>query len=263
MDIQVFLISLIILYNSDNKKLHKKYIENYCKQFEKYFLKDIYDVNIRNEVLDFILKTVPDSMIFTPQYVTMPFTYYLMAMSNDMVGSEFKLVNQLMQNGRVIIYYNKFVLMLRIKLEGIIFNRLKQKYETNEIINGYVEELKQKHPVKTYDQAPTISNNNNNTGILPPCISYMINKAKTQHDLEHKERLILGIYMVKKGYAEEEILDVYSQLSDYKESITKKGLKPLSRYMMYSCDKVESEGCCRKEQDKLGRCAKIINPFLY
>lgn len=259
MDVQVFLLSLIMLKNTDNKQLHKKWIENYCKQFEKHFLKDIHDESVRNEVLDFMLKSVPNDMVFAPQFVTMPIPYYLMFVSG-MVGSEFKLVNQAVSNGKVSLYYPRFVLILRTKLQDIIFNRLKEKYLRNETINNYVDQLIKDHPIQTYNAPPTISNNK---GVLPPCVQYMIDKAKTQHDLEHKERLILGIYMVKKEYSEDEILDIYSQLSDYKESVTKKGLKPLSRYQMYGCSKVEAEGCCYRDKDRLNRCNRISNPFNY
>lgn len=263
MDIQVFLISLILLKNTDNKQLFKKWIEGFCKRFESYFLKDIYNKQIREEVFDFILKSsVPDinnKIVFAPQYVTIPIPYYLLMVSG-IVGSEFKLVNQAVSNGVVSVYHQRFILLLRIRLETIIFNRLKEHYTKNDIINSYVSILKEQHPVKVY-QAPSISNDNK--GMLPPCIQYMITKAKEEHDLEHKERLILGIYMVKKGYPEEEIKDVYSQLSDYHPSITKKALKPLSKYQMYGCQKVEGEGCCKKEMDKTGRCSKITNPFVY
>lgn len=258
LDVQVFLLSLIMLKNTDNTRLYRQWIANFCKRFETFFLQDIYsDVSVRNEVLPlFGLK--PDDLVFYPSYCSMKNVKYLM-FTRELTNTneDFKLVNGAQKNGRVNMYYQRFVLILRQKLETIIFKRLKEKYTDNEIINQYVAKLIQDHPVRTYYKSSNMS------GKFPPCIQYLVDKAKDTSDLEHQERVMLGIYLMGKEYPMDDILEIFAQLGDYKEKVTTYQLNKLKNYNCYACNKTADLGMCRKSEDKLGRCNKITNPFHY
>lgn len=255
LDVQSFVISLILLKNTDNTRIYKRWIELFCKKFETLFLKDVYvDDTVRNQVLP--LFGIKDGNIkFYPSYCSMKTPYYLQFIK-ELKDEDFQLVNQQMSKGIVNLYYQRFVLILREKLERIIFARIKQRYTKNELINQYSNELRQKYPVRTF-QAPKTN------GQLPPCMLYLIELAKKEHDLSHQQRMALGMYMMGKEYEMDDILEIYAQLADYKEKTTIYQLNKLSNYNCFSCEKMMNMKLCRKDLDSTGKCNYIKNPFFY
>lgn len=256
-DVQVFLISLILLKNTDNNRIYKRWIELFCKKFESLFLKDIYvDKTVRNEVLLTFGIQEHDDIKYYPTYCSMKNTYYLQFIKELTKEEDFKLVNQAQSKGRVNLYYQRFVLILREKLERIILGRIKERYTSNELINQYSNELRKKYPVRIFNAPKT-------NGQMPPCMLYLIELAQKEHDLSHQQRMVLGMYMMGKKFEMDDILEIFAQLADYKEKTTTYQLNKLSNYNCYSCEKMINMKMCRKDLDSTGKCKFINNPFHY
>lgn len=255
-EVNVFYNSLIIIKKLNNSYITRKYIENFGKRFEQFILQDLSKMDIREQVLDFL------GIIFKIQFIgneiiAMKVSEYLMMVRED--GSLFKLINVALKRGRIVMSNKHFALLLRIKLQNILTNRIKQMPSVENIdfgdeYNEKIAALNEKYHI-VYGPVTNLS------GEQPPCISEMINKGKETHHLDHISRLTLAIYLKSKNYDEDYILDIFRGLSDYSEKTTKYQLSRLDRYKCYSCSKMETEGICKKELDSTGKCGVINNPF--
>ena len=255
-EVHSFLNSLLILNKLNNSYLTKRFIENYAKRFEYFILQDLDNLDTRTEVFDFLDIDV-EKIQYRNNIVTMRVPYFLMLVRN--LGSAFKPIDHALKDGMVKLSDKQFALALRTRLEYALDLKVKIVKSNSIEIPGFeeFEELSKQHH-KVYGLLPVTMTNKQ-----PPCIAYLIEKGKNTHHLEHKERVTLGIYLKAKNYDEEYILNIFRGLSDWNEKITKYQLSKLGNYKCYGCEKMEIEGLCKKSDDKLGRCGKIVNPYIY
>ena len=97
-------------------------------------------------------------------------------------------------------------------------------YTKNELINKVVEEIKPKYPQFNKLQAPNKDN-------LPPSIQSLIDIAYRDHHLDHRSRIKIGIYLQAQNFEMDYILDIFRQLTDWDEKITRRQLASLKRYI--------------------------------
>lgn len=255
-EVNVFMNCIVILKKMDNTFISRKFISNYAKRFEYFFLQDIINKKIREEILDYfdIDSTLQQ---YEHEIVKMSVPNFL-SMVRDVPG--FRLVDQTVNKGMVTLSNKQFALILRTLFENKLLNRVKTmgSVEHIDVDLDRINDIKEKY--RKYEPRTL---NVTNSGNIPPCISFMIQRVKDEHYLTHPERLALGIYLKSKNYSEDYILEIYKQLSDYKEKVTAYQLSRLDRYHMYGCEKMLNQGMCRRENDKTGRCNKITNPYLY
>jgi DNA primase large subunit len=255
---------MVILKKLNSKYISRMFLGNFAKRFEYFFMTDLPNKSMRDEILDFF-NIDSGALRFGQDIVKMSVPTYLLVLSRNIQGSEFRLINQAVKRGTVTISNSRFVMILRIKLEQILLKRIEEMKpvdsitfgtEYDEMILKIGEQYGKNHQI--YSATATVG-----SGQIPPCMTCMIEKAKTEHHLIHKERLTLAIYLKSKNYDEDYILDIFKELSDYNERITKYQVDKAGNYKVYNCDKMEAEGLCKKELDKNNRCDKIKNPFLY
>lgn len=231
LDISVFLASTIILRNLNNNLLTRKFVNNFGKLFESKILKDIFNKEIRMEVLQYFDVKNDIEFIFVNKsrlvkIHLLPYLDIQQHVNNDQ-NKALQLVNQVLDRGFVIIELERFVYLMRLALEHRLFDKIKamKEYKDNEIINRCVnEELKPKYP-------EYIKKDDNNDGIIAPNIQQLIDKAYKEHHLDHNERIRLGIYLQKHGYDMDYIVEIFKQLSDFDPKITAYQLQSLKRYI--------------------------------
>ena len=259
--VHLFLNSIILLKKINSNIVSRKFISDFAKVFESYFLRDMPNKDIRDEVLDFF-NISSEYQRYSHDVVSMSVPYYL-AFVRDMRGAEFRLVNQAVNNGTVTISNKQFVLILRTLLEGILLKRI-QDMKSVDMVTGiddsWVDEIRERY--RKHESHSVIHTEPGTT--MPPCILHIIGKIEKEHHLTHTERLFLSTYMFSKQYDEEWLVEnVFQKLSDWNERVTRYQLKSVRKLMVMGCEKVESNGLCRKQEDKLNKCSHIKNPYLY
>ncbi len=255
-EVNVFLNCMVLLKKINHQYVSHKFISNFTKRFEYFFLQDISNLEIRDKIMDFF-NISTEYQRYEDGIVKMSIPYFL-ALVREIPGAEFKLINQSVDKGTIKVSNQRFVLILRTLLERLLLKRIEsmKSVEHIHIDKKLLEKYTQNVPTRK-----TVTNPGNND--IPPCFLHMIEKARTSHHLNHVERLTLGIFLKSKEYDEDYILDIYKGLSDYSEKTTKYQLGRLDKYQVYGCERMNIEGLCRKSDDKHRRCEKIRNPFLY
>jgi DNA primase large subunit len=253
-EVNVFMNCIVILKNMDSSFVTRTFISNYAKRFEYFFLQDISNKTIRHEVMDYF-DISTEYQRYEHDIVKMSVPYFLVLVRN-VLG--FRLVDQTVNNGTVTLSNKQFVFILRTLFENKLIERIKTmgSVEHIDIDIERINTIREKY--KKYE--PKILNVTN-SGNIPPCIQFMIQRVKEEHYLTHPERLALGIYLKSKNYADDYIMEIYKQLSDYKEKVTTYQLSRLDKYKMYGCEKMLNQSMCRRENDKTGRCSAIKNPY--
>lgn len=230
LDLPVWLISTIMLRCLNNNYVTRKFVANYGKSFEHRLFQDIYDKEIRLEVLDFfgIFNMGFTKIRDKEQYVKINMLDYLEIMEEGLSVSapQFKLQNQIVHVGSIFIELQPFIYLLRIALEQRLIQKIKnmQLYTDNNLINNCVKDLCEKYPRFDKQQAPSKEN-------IPYSIQSIINAAYRDHHLDHRSRIKLGIYLQRYNFDMDYILDVFKQLSDFDLRITTYQLKSLKRYI--------------------------------
>jgi len=231
LDLQVFLSSIIILRNLNNNYLTRKFVSNYGKSFEGSVLKDIDDLETRREILEYFGVFKDLGKIFVREKESLlkihMLDYLELMESFEAPPNQLKLPNQILEKGNVIIEKPRFVYLLRLALESKLFNKIKnqmKEYKENKLINEFVQELDQKYIKFDGLKAPSPTN-------TPDSIKLLIDKAYREHYLDHRERIKIGIYLQKYGYDMDYILDIFRQLTDWNEKITRYQLNSLKRYI--------------------------------
>lgn len=256
--VHLFLNSIVLLKKINSSFVSRKFITSFAKVFESNFLHDLPDRNIREEILDFF-DLPPEYQSYKHEIVAMSIPHYF-EFVRGVQGAEFRLVNQAVNKGTVTISNRQFVLALRTKLTDILLKKIQDMKSVDQIYidDDWIFNMRQK-----YRGTDIVAVNAALPGTMPPCMKAMVDKAHSSHHLSHVERVTLGIYLKSKNYPEDFILDIYRDLSDWNERITKYQLGRLDRYQCYGCEKMVTEGLCRKEEDTMQKCSHIRNPFLY
>jgi len=260
-DIQIFLITTVLLRNINNNRLTRKFVENLGKYFETNLSHDITTKNSRDEVMSFFDVHRPIEF-YEKDYIKIKLADYLHLISMDnqrrILDQRFKLGLQLLDKGYVFIKRPNFLYLLRLRLEYFMTNKISKMkpYISDEYFNSVAEGLTDKYPVENvrYDL-----NTSRNT--FPPCIKYLFHKAATEHHLNHQERIFIGTYLQSKGYRTEYILEnIFEKLSDYSKRTTEYQLESLKKYKVYSCNSCVSNNLCHNKDQN---CQTIISPSQY
>lgn len=225
-DIPIFLASTIILHNLKNNFLIRKFVTNYGKLFETRFSTDIKDKEVRKAVL-YYLNIFKDLRTVGKNRISLHMMDYLeIALHISDKYPNFILTNSDLDAGQVHMDVPRFVYLVRLVVEKLLYEKIKvmPDFYGNDMINKVVLELGGRYP-ETKKKIPTASST------VPQSINSLINKAYTEHHLAHHERIKLGIYLQGQNYDENYILDIFRQLSDWNEKVTRYQLQSLRRYI--------------------------------
>jgi DNA primase large subunit len=186
---------------------------------------------IRVEILDYFKvedKDVIYDSVHKQPFVKIHCIDYLELLEEGLSvqAPQFDLVNQTLYNGFVYLEYQRFIYLLRLSLEQRLYQKIKSMkvYKDNDLINECVSVLKGKYPEYDKQRAPSKGN-------IPESIKELIEIAYRDHHLGHRQRIKLGIYLQSNGFDMEFILDIFRQLSDWNEKVTRYQLNSLKRYI--------------------------------
>ncbi|HKZ88270.1 MAG TPA: hypothetical protein VJ066_03810 [Candidatus Bathyarchaeia archaeon] len=204
--------------------------------------------------------------------ITVLFSKYIQNMSRGRLSHDlkWKLVNRRIEKGRVTIAPYELARLLQEEVKNRIESLANQELATvpQELQND-IDELraafnKIKPQLEEFDQIVRA-----NESEYPPCISgFMKRAAKGQH-LSHVERFTLVTYLLHQGISVDSIVNLFSNVSDFKESKTRYQVENLAGktggrtepYTTYNCETLQTHGACARLADPI--CRKIRNPLTY
>ncbi|MEM4676197.1 MAG: hypothetical protein QXM12_07910, partial [Nitrososphaerota archaeon] len=87
-------------------------------------------------------------------------------------------------------------------------------------------------------------------GAMPPCMVKLLDDARQGVELSHNARLALASYLLNTGLGLDEVVDVFRNQPDFRESITRYQVNYIATYdsgkplITYSCQKMKELGLC-------------------
>ncbi len=148
------------------------------------------------------------------------FSFYLKNAAH-MHGSEWKLVNQIMDKGKVYLNNDKVVRLLQEEVK----NRVDKKLDVSEIRNlpseiTVIAEGLIKSAQEIMGQEIENIPKEVVKSAFPPCIDAIYQAASKTHHLSQMERFTLTSFLLNIGMSTEKVSEIYKSFSDYNERLT-------------------------------------------
>ncbi len=195
------------------------------------------------------------------------FSFYLKNAAH-MHGSEWKLINQILDKGMIYLNKDKVVRLLQEEVK----NRVEKRLDVTEIknlppeITVIAEELT-KSAQETMGQEIEEMPKTITQSAFPPCINAIYQAASTTHHLSQMERFTLTSFLLNIGMPLEKVSEIYKSFSDYNERLTRYQIEHIAgergsgtRYTCPQCSILQTHGVC-KNRDEL--CRRIYHPLAY
>lgn len=195
------------------------------------------------------------------------FSFYLKNAAH-MHGSEWKLVNQIMDKGMVYLNKDKVVRLLQEEIKRRVEKRLEVSEIKNlppEIITIAEELLKLAQEImgQEIEEMPKVVVQ----AAFPPCINALYADASQAHHLSHIGRFTLTSFMVNIGMTPEGLNEMFKTFSDYNERLTRYQIEHIAgergsgtKYTCPQCSVLQTHSVC-KNRDEL--CRRIYHPLQY
>ena len=185
-----------------------------------------------------------------------------------MHGTEWKLVNQIMDKGMVYLNKDKVVRLLQEEVKRRVEKRLEVAeiknlpQEISTIAEGLMK-LAQEIMGQEIEEMPKIVVQ----AAFPPCINALYSDAAQAHHLSHIGRFTLTSFMVNIGMTPEGLNDMFKTFSDYNERLTRYQIEHIAgergsgtKYTCPQCSVLQTHGVCRNRDDL---CRYIYHPLRY
>ncbi|MFQ5907300.1 MAG: DNA primase regulatory subunit PriL [Thermoplasmata archaeon] len=182
-------------------------------------------------------------------------------------GKEWKLINQPVQDGSVLLSRNRF---LRV-VEGRLRNRFERDLplEVNHtLLRAFEEEvielrqaLRERHAKLHGEDLGAIRVTN-----FPPCMEKLLAAVLASENVSHPGRFALVSFMNNIGLGFEEIYQIFASVPDFRESVTRYQIEHITGqisstvYTAPECSTMQSYGIC-PGPDRL--CLTITHPLSY
>ncbi|NDB47063.1 MAG: DNA primase [Nitrososphaeria archaeon] len=262
LDIEVFsfLVAVILLKQCNANTLIRRFSLAEARRAEKFLEKDLVNSHTNEEIAIKIIKDL-FSMNVTKSgdYFVIPVSDYLLH-AVHFHEQEWKLVNRLVDNGKVFLSAHETVRLIRKELDSFISKKIR---------SANIPDIQEsfKKPLDTLASlAKKFTVQIVETTEQPPCIKHALEILSKGENLPHSGRFMLATYLLNKGQAIEEIAPLFKNAPDYNEKITLYQLKHLAgnfgsgtKYACPSCEKLKSENLCFA----IPECANIINPLQF
>lgn len=267
---EIIAYTLAILYVSGigEKKLTKIFAKYEGDKINQY---------LKNEKHEGVILEIARAFKWNPKKnedgsISINFTKYLENASKGRLlhNNEWKLINRLLENGMVRLPPHTVARLLQEEVHEKIEESIIQ--DVNDIpkeLQDDVNELRiiYKKNEKRFEKV--IITVKAKESEYPPCISSLIKRATNGKHLSHVERFTLVTYLLHQDVEIDEIVNLFSKVSDFKEDFTryqienlagKKGsiIKP---YITYNCSTLQTHNVCLNQSDPI--CASIKNPLSY
>lgn len=195
------------------------------------------------------------------------FGFYLKNAAH-MHGSEWKLINQIMDKGMVYLNKDKVVRLLQEEIKNRVEKRLEVpeiKSLPSEIIivaDGLIKSAQEIMGQEIEDFPKIVVQT-----AFPPCINAIYEAASSTHHLSQMERFTLTSFLLNIGMPTEKVSDIYKSFSDYNERLTLYQIEHIAgergsgtRYTPPQCSILQTHGVCKNRDDL---CRRVYHPLKY
>ncbi len=182
-------------------------------------------------------------------------------------GKEWKLINQPVQDGHVILSKEKF---LRV-LEGHLRNKFEDELplEVNDLLLEYFREEVEKLKGMLRDRRSHLESadlGRIRVTNFPPCMEKLLAATLASENVPHPGRFALVSFLNNLGLGFDEIYQVFASVPDFRESVTRYQIEHITgrisgtEYTSPECSTMKSYGLC-PGPDSL--CQTITHPLNY
>ncbi|MCS7126700.1 MAG: DNA primase large subunit PriL [Aigarchaeota archaeon] len=205
---------------------------------------------------------------YPPYAYTVGLVDYLKSASN-INDQAWKLVNRVVDKGRVYLEARELVRLLRDRIERYILENIeKAEREIGKLpenLEEIVNNVKSQIPIRKIEDLAVAAISRPDA--WPPCIRSIYSKLTSGESVSHFANFLVASFLINTGVSVDEVVSIYSQRSDFDEKIARyqvehiAGLKgSRTRYTTPSCGKIKTNGLCIEN----GRfCGNIKNPMTY
>jgi DNA primase large subunit len=210
------------------------------------------------------IQTTPHTIVYP---YTLHFTHYLRN-TTSLQHAQWKLINRQLDHGHVPITHHEATRLLQEEIRKHIEAKLNTKVtHLPPEIQSTVERLKnqftaQKPTLQHEDIPQTV-----NVDAFPPCIKTLYDNLSTGHHLSHIGRFTLTTFLVNIGMPTDAILDLYRNLTDFNERLTRYQVEHIAgergsrtRYKPPRCATLRTHGVCISPDET---CRKAWHPLRY
>lgn len=203
----------------------------------------------------------------SPLDFSLGFSFYLQNASH-FHGYEWKLVNQVLNNGLVYLNQAKVARLLQEEIK----NRIEKRLDVSEIKNlpepitqiaSKLACMAQEIMGQEIEEMPKVVVQE----AFPPCINALYADAAASHHLSHIGRFTLTSFLVNIGMSPEAVNEMFKNFSDYNERLTRYQIEHIAgergsgtRYTAPQCSVLQTHGVCKNRDDL---CRRIYHPLKY
>ena len=274
-EISSFAVSIILVIATKNQWIKKRYALAVAKTaYELLKLKNYNDKRAKEKIYT-IAKDfnwdIKDGHKLGEQDIGkdfgIHFTNYLENAAH-MHGTEWKLVNQIIDNGYVYLNKAKVARLLQEEIKKRVekrldFDEIKNLPEDINLIANKLNKLAQDIIGQETEEMPKEVSMN----AFPPCINSLMAEAKQAHHLSHIGRFTLTSFLLNIGMSAEAVNDLYKTFSDYNERLTRYQIEHIAgergsatKYTPPQCSVLQTHGVCKNRDDM---CRKVYHPLKY
>lgn len=166
--------------------------------------------------------------------------------SSILRGIEWKLVNQRIRKGWVILNFKDYLRVLqefiRLKNEDGLPAKVSRGLKAG--IEAYLPQIREKLAVRTAQFEHEIAVVDPEK--FPPCIRAMIRDISAGVNISHSARFTLTTFLLNIGLSEEDVIKIYRSSPDFDESKTRYQVKHIAskEYTPPSCSTIKTYGNC-------------------
>jgi len=264
-EIMSFPVSLVLVRSTKLDHLMERYALAEAIRVESFLKQEQNDRIIEDIFRDFLkIKLERSNDVHYPKFRISIEDYVKRAVHFH--KAEWKLVNRVVQNGKVYIGQQDLIRLIREEIRQLIMQRLGEakvpKLPQNlELIVKKLVSLAPPPPKSAYSII------NVRPEDYPPCVREALNLLEKGQNVPHYGRFLMATYLLAVGKNVDDIMALFPKAPDFKQSITKyqvehiAGLKGgRTRYTVPSCRTLQTHGFCFKDPVK---CFEISSPLQY
>jgi DNA primase large subunit len=263
-EITSFPVATMMVAASADKYLRKRYALHEAKTMYEYLSQE--SPEKIQEIARFFSWDIQNLLDASPYPFTLHFTNYLQD-ATPLQEPRWKLVNRQLRHGRVPITQHEAARLLQEEIHRHVEAKLDTKVTSlPPEIKATVERLKntftaRKGAIKREEYPQTV-----NHEAFPPCIRALQDALSSGHHLSHTGRFTLTTFLVNIGMPTEAVLDLYRDVSDFNERLTRYQVEHIAgergsrtRYRPPRCQTLRTHGVCTNPDDD---CKKARSPLV-
>ncbi len=260
-----FPVAIMMVAAINDKYLKKRYALHESKKAYEHLKQEKTETILQiAKFFKWNIQTDPQS----PHHYTIPFTTYLQN-TTTLQDPPWKLINRHLNHGEVHLTQHETIRLLQEEIKKHIEVKLDAKITSLPLeIKTKVERLRNtftslKGTIRQEEIPQTID-----TEAYPPCIKALYNSLSSGHHLSHIGRFTLTTFLVNIGMPTETILDLYRNLSDFNERLTRYQIEHIAgergsrqKYQPPKCATLRTHNVCTSPDEHCEKAGTIIRRY--